>query len=108
MAFRIVIMPQAERDIREAFEYINERAPEAAFRWYSGIRQAISKLDDLPVTYATAPEATKLGYPIHQTHFGKRSGVYRIVFRRLDDEKEIHVIAVRHGARDEIEPSDLD
>lgn len=108
MAYRVVLTPRAEQDIREAYRYIYDRAPDAAVRWYSRLRLVIEKLGDLPAKYPLAPESEKLGYLLNQIHYGKRSGVYRVLFRRLEEQEEIHVVSVRHGARDEIEPTDLD
>jgi plasmid stabilization system protein ParE len=45
MAFVVEVTPRAESDIRDAYSYIREFAPEAAERWARGIRPAIARGD---------------------------------------------------------------
>ena len=99
MRYSLGLMPQAQADIAEAFAYLSEHSPEAARRWYETVRDAIRTLDEMPARCALAPEAAKLGVPLRQMLHGKRPGIYRIVFRVLEDAGEVHVLAVRHGAR---------
>lgn len=109
MAYKVIIQKQAESDIVSAFNFIVERgAPEAAGRWFLNIRAEIKSLSDKPERFPLAPEADKLGFEIRQLHYGKRSGTYRILFRILKETREVHILAVRHGARKEIEPEDIE
>ena len=107
MAFKVIIQERAERDIAEAFAYIDGQAPEAATRWYRQLKSEIQTLAEMPARCALAPESQKLGFEIRQLLFGKRSGIYRVIFR-IDEEKiEVHVLTVRHGARKPFEISDI-
>jgi plasmid stabilization system protein ParE len=107
VAYKVVVQPQAQEDVAAAYAYIAERAPEAGLRWLVGIEQAIKSLCEMPSQFPLAPEAEKLQFPIHQGHYGKRSGVYRLIFRIVEEAKEVHVLAVRHGARKPIEMEDV-
>lgn len=98
MDYKIVLLPQAENDITEAFGYLWEHSPEAATRWYKRVRDAINTLSKLPARCAHAPEAAKLQFELRQLLYGKHPGIYRIVFRIVDD-REVHVLSVRHCAR---------
>lgn len=99
MDYKIIIFPQAETDIMEVFDYISEHSPEAAMRWYRKIRDAINTLEQVPSRCPKAPETIMLGMELRQLLYGKHSRTYRIVFR-IVDEREVHVLSVRHCARE--------
>jgi len=108
MAYKVVVLPQAEADIREAFGYLEERAPEVATRWYSLIRAALESLSAMPARCPLAPETSLLGLELRQLLYGQRPSIYRIVFRILEDVREVHVLTVRHGARKPLSEEDLE
>jgi plasmid stabilization system protein ParE len=41
MTYRVIVSPNAEHDLREAYRYIRYYAPEAASRWIKGARRSI-------------------------------------------------------------------
>jgi plasmid stabilization system protein ParE len=98
MDYKIVVLPQAEVDIAQAFTYISKHSPEAAARWYQKVKSAIASLHQMPARCPKATETAKLGVELRQLLHGKHPAVYRIVFR-IVNEREVHVLAVRHGAR---------
>lgn len=65
-------------------------------------------LSEMPRRCPTAPEAEKLGEQMRQLLYGRRSGVYRIIFR-IEEEPEpvARILAIRHGARECLDPEDL-
>ena len=108
MAYKVVTQLRAEIDIAEQYLYIvGAGAPEAAARWYRNLKAEIESLSDMPSRCSVAPESEKLGFELKQLLLGKRTGVYRVVFRIVEDLGEVHVLAVRHGARKPIDLSDL-
>jgi plasmid stabilization system protein ParE len=107
MAYKVILFERAERDILEAFGYIYEHAPDAAVRWYQRLKVDIQSLSETPARCSKAPESRMLGFELRQLIFGKRSGRYRIIFRILEESKEVHVLAIRHGARKPLDASDL-
>jgi plasmid stabilization system protein ParE len=108
MVYSVTIEHRAEIEIDEAFIGIFELAPDAAIRWYRQVAEEMHSLSEMPNRCALAPESEKLGFELRQLVFGKRSGRYRIVFRVLDDRAEVHIVAVRHGARKPLEPEDFE
>ncbi len=108
MAYKLVIFPQAESDIAEALAYLSERAPQAARRWYALVKSEIESLVEMPARCPLSPEAPKLGADLRQLLYGKRPGIYRIVFRILEESREVHVIAVRHGARKPLDVAEIE
>ena len=108
MAYKLVVLPQAEADIAQAFGYLWERAPDAAARWYGEVREAMGSLREMPARCPRAPETVKLGVELRHLLHGKRPGVYRIVFRIVEDVEEVHVLTVRHGARKPLSEEDME
>lgn len=107
MAYSLIVMPQAEADMTEAFSYLSERAPEAAASWYRHLKTAIESLAEMPARCALAPEAAKLGVELRHLLYGHNPGVYRIVFRIIEEAQEVHILTVRHGARKPLTDEEL-
>lgn len=108
MAYRVIVQRRAERDITSIYEYIVDRgAPQGAKNWYLGVKRSIESLAAMPTRGHVVPESAILGYEMREILYGKRSGVYRIVFRIDELHEEVHVLTVRHGARSELKPEDL-
>ena len=99
MGYRLVVLPQAEADIAEVFLYLNLRSPEAAERWYRTVKLEIGTLTEWPSRCPLARESEQLGFELRQLLHGKKPSVYRIIFRVVEENKAVHVLAVRHGAR---------
>jgi len=98
----------AEAD--RAAEYIRQFAPQAAVRWFDGLVKAVLSLEEMPRRCPQAPEAERLGVELRQLLYGKRTGVFRIVFRIYDEAQPlplVRVIAIRHGSRDRLRAEDL-
>jgi len=111
MAYRVDLTPQAVSDIEEAFHYVDHAAPERAKRWFLGLMDAVYSLEDVPERFPVAPESEDFGKEIRQALYGKRTGVYRIMFRIYKEtpgEGVVRVICIRHGARDRLKSEDLE
>lgn len=104
--FRVDIAPRGLADIEEAFVFIKAEAPARADSWLLGIIEAIHSLEDMPYRCSVAPESQAVGLEIRQLFYGKRSGVYRILFTIANDT--IRVFHVRHAARRGLETDELD
>ena len=97
-----MITARARADTVEAFRWIAERSPAAAARWYAGLEKAIAKLADMPERCPVAhDESEQLGITLRQLLYGRRRGVYRILFTVEDKTVTLHY--VRHSARGTIE-----
>jgi plasmid stabilization system protein ParE len=40
--------------------------------------------------------------------YGRKPHVYRVIYRVLSDEKPVDILHIRHGARREFNPTDLE
>ncbi|HXR04149.1 MAG TPA: type II toxin-antitoxin system RelE/ParE family toxin [Verrucomicrobiae bacterium] len=95
--YQVIILPSAERDIGEAYEWLAEQDTESANRWYNRLLEVILLLDTFPERCALAPESEFFNVDIREIFHGRRRHKYRILFTVSGNE--VHVLHVRHGAR---------
>lgn len=100
---RVVVTPQAEKDIRAIYSRIRLEAPVAAARWRKEMRACIKTLARFPERSSLAPESETFNEPIRQMLYGRGNrGTYRILFSIL--EKTVFVLHVRHGSMNVLLP----
>lgn len=92
----------AEAEVQEAYSWIHRQSPFYAAKWLAGLLQAIASLESGPDSYPLAPEADTFLKPIRQLLYGKRRGIYRVLFEIEGDV--VKVLHIRHGARRFLEP----
>lgn len=98
MRYRVVIHPDAEKELREAHAWLKEQSPAAAERWRKGLLQKAETLSRFPERCPIAREATKLGEDVRQLLYGRRRpDRYRLLFVIEDDT--VTVLHIRHGKR---------
>lgn len=109
MAYSVELTPRAADDADKAAEYIRQFAPKAAQRWFDGLIQAVLSLEEMPQRCPLAPETERLGIELRQLLYGKRGGLFRIVFRLYEQLQPpvVRVVAIRHGARDRMTSEEL-
>jgi len=106
MKYKVIIQPPALADIEGAYRYIHERAPTRAPDWLDKLYEAMESLEELPKPCSLAPESNEVGQDIRQMLYGKRGGVYRVLFVVLDDQ--VRILHVRHAAREFLKPDEID
>jgi plasmid stabilization system protein ParE len=82
-----------------------QRALSAAGRWHSQLMKRIDTLERQPGRCRLAAEAEELDLELRELLFGKRRGVYRILF--VIDGRTVNILHIRHAARRSISSSDL-
>ncbi len=99
MTYRILVQPQAQRDIQEAARWILEqsKSPATALRWARRVRATIATLGTNPERCPVDPDSEVYGEEVRVLLHGKRHSVYRILFAIRGDI--IHVLTVRHAVR---------
>jgi plasmid stabilization system protein ParE len=101
--FSLVIEDTAYADMDEAVTFIAARSPDAAARWLAGVERAIRSLTKFPERCPLAPESDLFPRKIRELFYRNEPGRYRILFTIREDE--VHVLHVRHGARDTLRPA---
>ncbi len=97
MARNIILLPQANKDIDEHFEYIAQDDFDTALKFFDAIRQSIAQLARMPGMGAA--------YPLENTRLeGLRrwpvKGFNKHLIFYLTDDEQIQVLRVLHSARD--------
>ena len=90
--------------------YIRELAPYHAEQWFNGLFEAIKSLADMPGRCPLIPEADHFDQPVRHLLYGRRSGIYRIIFdidENAEDGPVVRVLRIQHGARDVISLDDI-
>jgi toxin ParE1/3/4 len=103
MAYRVKIVPRAQRDLLHLFERINARSSNAALIWYRGLKEAIRSLQDNPRRCPTTLESKALRHLL----YGHKPYVYRVIYRVMETQKEVDILHIRHGAQQQFKTGDL-
>ena len=102
MTYRVVFTARGRADAIGQFRYLADRSPAAAARWYTGLEKAIAKLSRMPERHPIAEDETeRLGITLRQMLYGRRPGVFRVLFSIEGDTVTLHY--VRHSAQGPIE-----
>ena len=102
MKYKVLIMPSAEGELEEAYQWISERAPEAAVGWYNGALGACLTLETFPERSPLATESKTFEREIRQLIYGKGHHAYRILFDVSG--RTVRILHIRHGARERLRP----
>jgi plasmid stabilization system protein ParE len=103
MEYRVKVMPRAERDLAGIYDWIGAHSSEAALAWYQGLKHAIRTLRSSPNRCPVAPEDRNLRHLL----YGSKPHIYRVIYRILEKQKQVDVLHVRHGARQEFKAGEL-
>jgi plasmid stabilization system protein ParE len=103
VTYRVVVTATARVDAMAAFHWLADRSPDAAARWYRGLQKAITSLKTMPNRHPIAQdESEQLGITLRQKLYGRRKGVYRLLFSIEGSTVTLHYI--RHSARGLLDP----
>ena len=102
MTYRIIIEATAEVGIREAYRYRFEKSPAVAEKWRVGLLKAIATLQTHPLRCPVADENDDFEEELRVLLYGKRRGVYRVLFTIHEDI--VSVLYVRHCAQGPLTP----
>ncbi len=97
MAYRVKTTLRAEWDLTVIEDRIDARSSDAARAWYLGLRAAIRSLHDNPNRCPVTPENVNLRHLL----YGNKPHVYRVIYRVVENRKEVDILSIRHGAQRE-------
>jgi toxin ParE1/3/4 len=107
MAFLVEFSTRARLDLEVLYIEKNAAESDAAARWYNELEKAVDGLGRYPHRCAPAPEARNFKRKLWQLLYGKKPHVYRVIYEIDEAWQAVRVIAIRHGARRQLKPSDL-
>lgn len=103
MSYSVEISDQAYADAQVIYDYIAERAPAGAARWYQAYQEALDKLETEAEHNALAPESGFFPNEVRQLLFKTRKGhKYRIFFSIFG--KKVVVLHVRGPGQEFVRP----
>jgi plasmid stabilization system protein ParE len=102
MDFRVEFDLTARIELFATRDWIAERAPAGAEKWFQGLLARIETLNRFPRRCPIAPEARKFGDEVRVLTYGKKTAnVHRILF--VIEGDLIRILSIRHASRG-IEP----
>ena len=101
MAYRVRILPRAEKDLDAIYKRIRAPLSEPAARWFDGLVEAVHTLRINPERCPVTPEDQGFRHLL----YGRVPDVYRVIFRILP--KRVVIAHIRHGAQRPFTPADL-
>src|SRR5258708_3640118 len=95
MAYRVRMTPRSQRDLLDLYRRIGAQSSDAALTWYRGLKRAIRSLRDNPNRCPETPESERFGHLL----YGAKPHIYRVIYQVAEKQKEVDVLHLRHGAR---------
>jgi plasmid stabilization system protein ParE len=94
---------RAERDLEHLYNEIDAAGSDAARKWYAGLKKQILSLEKLPHRCPATFEKKTVRHLL----YGRKHGVYRVIYRVLERQKVVEMLHIRHGARKKFRTSGL-
>ena len=104
VAYLVSITSRAERDLEHLYNEIDAVGSDAARKWYAGLKKQILSLEKLPNRCPVTPEKKTVRHLL----YGRKHGVYRVIYRVIEKRKAVVVLHIRHGARKGFQMADLE
>jgi toxin ParE1/3/4 len=106
MLYVVRTLPRAEYDAQQIYDWIKERSPEGALRWWTAFLDACDSLKRMPDRHSLAPETDQSDREIRQLMFKTRRGnYYRALYVIVD--AEVRVLRVRGPGQPDLLPDEL-
>ena len=103
MPYLVNLTARAEWDLAQLYGEINAEHSDAALKWYRGLKEAILSLEVQPNRCPVTRRRDKLRHLL----YGHNPHTYRVIYRVLENQKQVVVLHIRHGARRKLKTSDL-
>jgi plasmid stabilization system protein ParE len=103
MAYAVNVAARAERDPTLLLDAINAEQSQASLKWYRGLKEAILSLEKQPNRCPQTPENAKLRHLL----YGHKPHIYRVIFRVTENSRQVDVLHIRHGARQQFKRSEI-
>jgi plasmid stabilization system protein ParE len=100
MPFLVSLLPRAQRDLEAIYNYIQADSSSAAHRWFNGLADAIETLATNPEIHPRTPEHPELRHLL----YGRKPHIYRIIYLADTVHLKVHILHIRHGARNSFNP----
>jgi plasmid stabilization system protein ParE len=107
MTRKVTILPRAEGDAQSIFQWISERSPDGAHRWWIAFEEAVQRVAGDPHGYGLAPESELVAHKVRQFLFKTPRGrTYRGLFTVVGDE--VRILRVRGPGQRPLESDEVE
>ena len=106
MAYQVSFTDRFVLHLQEIGDRIAGDSPASALPWIEELERQILRLARFPEGYPPARENENHSVELRQMLYGKGRHQYRVIFTIQNDQ--VIVLDVRHGARQDLPPKDLD
>jgi plasmid stabilization system protein ParE len=103
--YSVVVSETAKQNLRDAYRWAAQQAPETAARWLERFEAELGTLAAHPARCGAAPESNAVGKEIRQFLFGRRPHVWRALF--VIEGSEVRILHIRRATMDTASPNDL-
>jgi plasmid stabilization system protein ParE len=107
VAYQVVLANSAKADADQIYDWVIERAPLRGPEWFEELIDCLYSLEKLPERCPLAREAKAAKRSIRCLLFGKRRGLYRILYEIDEARQTVWVLHIRHGALADLAPDAL-
>ena len=107
MAYQVVLADSAKADANRIYDWVVERAPVRGPEWFEELIDSLYTLEQLPNRCPLAREAEEAKRDIRCLLFGKRRGIYRILYEVDEKRQTVWILHIRHGALRDLGPDEL-
>ena len=107
MTYKVILADSAQADAEAIYSWVVGEAPGRGPEWFEALMEALNSLEKLPARCALARETKESKRRIRCLLFGKRRGVYRILYEIDETRKTVWILHLRHGARQDLGPDRL-
>jgi plasmid stabilization system protein ParE len=97
MTYEVIVMPAAQRELEEAYQWLADQTAQHAPEWYNGLLDALYSLETFPARCSVAPESKDVGGNVRQLLYGDRQHAFRIFFEIVGSQ--VLIYHIRHAAR---------
>jgi plasmid stabilization system protein ParE len=109
MDFRVEVAPRARDEMQAIAGYIAGRGSfESADKWFIELSHAIRSLRLMPRSHARARETAEVSEEVRTLFHGPKNRTYKIYYTVDANRGQVRVIHVRHWARKNPTPAELD
>ena len=107
MRFTVRYARRAVEDREAAYQwFVANYSSEYALRWLRGITEAIETLKREADRYPRAAEDERLSFDVFELLYGPKRNKHRVLFEIVGED--VIVLHIRHSARRELKPEDLE
>lgn len=105
MPYQVALADSAKADMERIYDWVVGQAPVRGPEWFKELIDSLYSLEQLPYRCPMAREAAEAQREIRCLRFGRRHGVYRILYEVDETGQTVWILHVRHGALRDTPPA---